>query len=97
MAEKNLTLDMAQIKIKSADFMENLRRLNPNYKAKSEDDLKRETLAENLRLLYVAVTRAKKYLYFTTSTKVKSFGKISDQEPSLVFTDILNESVGAQC
>lgn len=91
MSEKNLTLDISQIKMKSSDFMENLRRLNPNYRAKSEDDLKRELLAENLRLLYVAVTRAKKYLYFTVSEKVKSFGKIASQEPSLVFTQIIKK------
>jgi len=93
MAEKNLTLDISQIKMKSSDFMENLRRLNPNYKPKSEEDLKRELLAENLRLLYVAVTRAKKYLYFTVSEKVKSFGKVANQDASLIFTDILKAGV----
>ncbi len=97
MAEKNLTLDISQIKMKSSDFMENLRRLNPNYKPKSEDDLKRELLAENLRLLYVAITRAKKYLYFTVSKKVKSFGRETTQEPCLIFSQIINESAGAKC
>ena len=96
MAEKNLTLDISQIKMKSSDFMENLRRLNPNYKPKSEEDLKRELLAENLRLLYVAITRAKRYLYFTVSTKTKSFGKETEQEPSLIFS-IMNESAGVKC
>lgn len=94
MSEKNLTLDITQIKLKSSDFMENLRRLNPNYKAKSEDDLKRELLAENLRLLYVAITRAKKHLYFTVSQKVKSFGRETTQEPGIIFSELLNESAG---
>ena len=93
MSEKNLPLDINQIKLKSSELTENLRRLNPDYKQKSEDDFKREILAENLRLLYVAVTRAKKYLYFTTSTKVKSFGKIITQEPNRIFTEILKEGV----
>ena len=97
MAEKNLTLDISQIKLKSSDFMENLKRLNPNYKAKTEIELKQELLAENLRLLYVAITRAKKYLYCTVSEKVKSFGKETTQQPSLVFTEIINESVGTRC
>lgn len=89
MAEKNLTLDIEQLKMKSSDFTENLKRLNKDYKPKSEFDLKQQQVAENLRLLYVAITRAKKYLHFTTSRKVKSFEKIIEQEPSLIFTDLL--------
>ena len=90
MSEKNLTLDFNQIKLKNSDFNENLKRLNPDYKPKSEFDMKQELVSENLRLLYVAITRAKKYLYFTTSRKVKSFEKIVEQEPNLIFTDILD-------
>ena len=90
MSEKNLTIDFEQIKLKNSDFMENLKRLNPDYKPKTEFDMKQELVSENLRLIYVAITRAKKYLYFTTSRKVKSFEKIVEQEPSLIFTDILD-------
>lgn len=90
MAEKNLTLDFEQIKLKNSDFNENLKRLNPDYKPKTEFDMKQELVSENLRLLYVAITRAKKHLYFSTSRKVKSFEKIIEQEPSLIFTDILD-------
>lgn len=93
MAEKNLTLDFNQIKLKSSDFMENIRRLNPNYKQKNEFDLKQELVSENLRLLYVAITRAKKYLYFTASRKTKSFEKIVEQEPSIIFGELLNSEV----
>lgn len=93
MAEKNLTLDFAQIKLKSSDFMENIRQLNPNYKPKSEIQLKEEILAENLRLLYVAITRAKKNLHITVSRKAKSFEKMVDQQPSLVF-DVIEERAG---
>ena len=89
-SEKNLTLDFEQIKLKNSDFTENLKRLNPNYKAKTEFDMKQELVSENLRLLYVAITRAKKYLYFTTSRKIKSFEKIIEQEPSLIFSEILD-------
>ena len=93
MAEKNLTLDFNQIKLKSSDFMENIRALNPNYKQKTEFDLKEELISENLRLLYVAITRAKRHLYFTVSRKSKSFEKIVDQEPSLIFAELLNNEV----
>ena len=92
MSEKNLTIDFNRIKLKSSDFMENLRRLNPDYKPKTEFDMKQELVSENLRLLYVAITRAKKYLHFTTSRKTKSFEKIVEQEPSLIFTDILDNT-----
>lgn len=85
MTEKNLTIDFDKIKLKSSDFMENVKRLNPAYKQKSEFEMKQELVAENLRLLYVAITRAKRKLYFTASKKAKSFEKIVEQEPSMIF------------
>ena len=91
MTEKNLPLEIFNIKLKSADFMEGLKQLNPSYKKKNEYQLKQELLAENLRLLYVAITRAKKNLHITMSTKSKSFNKIVSQQPSLIF-DITSES-----
>lgn len=92
MAEKNLTLDFNEIKLKSSDFIENVRRSNPNYKPKTENDLKSEQLAENLRLLYVAITRAKRNLIFTASRKATSFGKTVEQAPSIVFEELLGGS-----
>ena len=89
MTEKSLTLDFEQIKLKNADFTENLKRLNPQYKPKTEFDMKQELVSENLRLLYVAITRAKKHLYFSTSRKAKSFDKVVEQEPSLIFAELL--------
>lgn len=93
MAEKNLTLDFNQIKLKNSDFMENIRRLNPNYKPKTEFDLKQELVSENLRLLYVAITRAKRHLFFSSSRKTKSFEKIVEQEPSIIFGELLSREV----
>ena len=89
MTEKSLTLDFEQIKLKNADFTENLKRLNPQYKPKTEFDMKQELVSENLRLLYVAITRAKKHLYFSTSRKAKSYDKVVEQEPSLIFAELL--------
>lgn len=85
MSEKNLTLDFNKIKLKSSDFMENIKSLNPLYKQKTEYEMKQEIVAENLRLLYVAITRAKRKLYFSVSRKVKAFEKIIEQEPSTIF------------
>lgn len=87
--EKNLSLDVEKIKPKSSDFTESLKRLNPNYRPKTESDIKQELVAENLRLLYVAITRAKKHLCFTTSRKTKSYDKIVEQEPNLIFEELL--------
>lgn len=89
MAEKNLTLDFNEIKLKSSDFLEGVRRSNPKYEPKTENDLKSELLAENLRLLYVAITRAKRKLVVTVSRKSKSFEKTVDQTPSLIFSELL--------
>lgn len=91
MSEKNLTLDINQMKLKGADFTETLKRLNPNYKPKTELQMKEEQIAEHLRLLYVAITRAKKQLYFTTSRKIKSFDKILEQDPNTIFGELLND------
>lgn len=91
LTDKSMTLESSKIKLKSSDFMENIRRFNSNYKPKTESDLKEEQLSETLRLLYVAITRAKKYLYFSTSRKTKSFDKIIEQEPCLIFEELLKE------
>lgn len=87
-SEKNLTLNIEDIKLKSSDFMEEIRRTNPKYKPKTEFDLKSELLAENLRLLYVGITRAKKNLFITVSEKSSSFGKTVEQKPSVIFEEL---------
>ena len=73
---------------KNARFMESVRELNPNYKEKSDDELKEFLLAENLRLFYVAVTRAKRKLYISANKSAK-YNKVP--EPSVIF-----ESLGVQ-
>lgn len=93
MFEKYFTLDVNQIKLKSSEFVESLKRLNPMYKQKNDTELKGLQIAETLRLIYVAITRAQKNLYFSASRKVKSFGKITEQEPSIIFEELLE---GAQ-
>ena len=91
MAEKNLSIDVNQAKLKASSlFMEEVKSFNPNYKRKSELELKEFNSEESLRLLYVAVTRAQKKLFITTSAKAKGWGnKEVEQAPSVVFTGIL--------
>ena len=88
--EKSLPLDIKQMELKkNTDFIEQIRQLNPKYKNKSETDLKKEQIAENLRLLYVAITRAKRQITFTVAKETKSYGKVQQQTPSIIFEKLL--------
>lgn len=85
MTEKNLPLTIGSVNLKSSDFIESVKNLNPEYKQKSDYELKQEILSENLRLLYVAITRAKNKLYITVSSKSKRYGKEQKQQAGAVF------------
>lgn len=88
--EKSLPLDFEKMELKkNTDFMEQVREFNLKYKKKSEFELKKVQIDENLRLLYVAITRAKKQLTFTVSKETKSFGKVLKQAPSIIFEELL--------
>jgi len=90
MSEKSLSIDVSKAKLKSSStFMEEVKSLNPEYKSKTELELKEFNAEETMRLLYVAITRAQRKLYITTSSKSKSFGKEIPQEPSIIFDTIL--------
>ena len=70
--------------------MEEVRAFNPKYKHKSELELREFNSEESLRLLYVAITRAQKKLYITTSAKAKSWGnEETPQDPSVIFEHVL--------
>jgi superfamily I DNA/RNA helicase len=63
LSEKALSVDIEQLQLKdSTYFMEEVRSFNSKYKKKSEQELKEFSAEENLRLFYVAVTRAKEKL-----------------------------------
>lgn len=86
MAEKNLPLAFENVSLKkNARFMESVRELNPNYPQKTDDELKEFLLAENLRLMYVAITRAMRKLYISANKSAK-YNKVP--EPSVIFKEI---------
>ena len=88
--KKSLPLSIGSINLKSADFIETVKTLNPNYKKKSEYELKQEILSENLRLMYVAITRAKNKLFITTTSKIKTrYGKVQKSEPNTIFEEVI--------
>ncbi len=91
MAEKNLSIDVEQASLKKSSlFMEEVKSFNPKYNRKSELELKEFNSEESLRLLYVAITRAQKKLYITTSAKAKGWGnKETEQAPSVIFNAML--------
>jgi superfamily I DNA/RNA helicase len=91
LTEKNLPLSVDGVNLKSADFLEAIKNLNPDYKKKSDYELKQEILSENLRLLYVAITRAKNKLYITASKNFKNrYNKVKEQEINSVFEQMTN-------
>ena len=89
LSERNLTFDIGELSLKPSDnFNENLRRLSPQYKPKTQKDIMRQILSENLKLLYVAITRARKYLYISTYEKFRSNSK--KIKANLIFKDLFS-------
>ena len=90
LTDRNLTLGIDNISLKSSSFIESVKSLNPQTQTKSDYELKQEILSENLRLLYVAITRAKNQLYITVSENSKTkYGKEKKNEPCKIFEDLL--------
>ena len=72
MTENSLPLAFENVSLKkNARFMESVRELNPIYCPKTDDELKEFLLAENLRLMYVAITRAQQKLFITANKSAK--------------------------
>ena len=88
--ERNLTLDINELYLKkSSGFMEDVRGLKDGYRKKNEDKQKEDIIAEDFRLLYVAITRAKRRLYISVPKKEKFFGRMKDVVPSVLFENLL--------
>lgn len=88
-----LPLEKETVKIKSKErFQEAVKALNSKYKKKDENEQKLFQIEENLRLFYVAITRAKKKLFVTSAKKYKKFSKIKEYKPSLLFEKVLDIS-----
>lgn len=70
MTERNLPINISKVKLRQTNLAETIKALNPQYIPKTEFEQKQEIVEENLRLLYVAITRAKKRLYLTVSKNI---------------------------
>ncbi len=93
MTDKNLTLGIDNIGLKSSAFIESVKALTPNNQKRSDFELKQSILGENLRLLYVAITRAKNQLFITTSINAKKYGRVCQNEPCKIFEELTGEQV----
>lgn len=79
--EKNLTFKKEEIKLKEgAKIIQTIQNSN-----KTDDEMKQDIIDENLRLLYVGITRAKNKLFITSAKEYKIFNKKTKVEPSSCF------------
>ncbi len=86
--ETNYPLKLKNIKIKTGShFIQTIKNLIENSEIKSIDELKREQLEENLRLIYVGITRAKKELYITSAKTYRTRKNVIISE---FFENLLN-------
>lgn len=93
LSEEILPLELKNIKIKSKErFIEAVKALNLNYNKKDEKSMQLFTAGENLRLFYVAITRAKKKLFVTCANKYKKFSRLKDIQKSILFDELLNRN-----
>lgn len=86
MLERSLPLTIENISLKkNSRFMESVRELSNTYSTKSDEELKKFLLEENLRLVYVAITRAKRKLYISAN---KTSRTSTLPQPSTIFNTI---------
>lgn len=85
LTQEIMPISSGELKLKSSsNFIENVKALDKNYVPKTAEQLKIEQIQENLRLLYVGITRAKKNLYISCAKKYK---KRSKSFPCGLFND----------
>ena len=90
LTEKSIGSSINSIKVgNNIGFFEEIKSLDKNYKRKTVEQLKQEVLHENLRLFYVAITRAKRRIFFSCPKRQKMFGRMRDVEVSELFNSIL--------
>lgn len=87
MTEDNYSTTLETTKIKAnTHFMETIKNLDTKYTQKSPTDLKKSQIEENLRLIYVAITRAKNELYISCAN---NYEKRRKSKPSVLFSEFL--------
>ncbi len=84
MIKENYCFYDSELKLKeNSEFNEKIKK-----KPKTPNELKKEIVEENYRLIYVAITRAKKKLFMSAAKKYKYYFKLKDYEPTSLFKDL---------
>ena len=89
-SNENFPIIPENYKIHSEDmFLENIKALNRNYNKKTRSQLQKFICDETLKLIYVAITRAKKQLYISFSNKIKRFNKPKNATELTQITELI--------
>ncbi|MBQ8847847.1 MAG: ATP-dependent helicase [Candidatus Gastranaerophilales bacterium] len=81
LSQDNLCFNIEKYKLKeNSKFIQKMKKY-----PKTEEELKKEIIEENYRLIYVGITRAKKYLYLSCANNYKYFGKMRETNESEIF------------
>ena len=84
LTKENLCLSSDEYKLKeNSKFNQKFK-----YIKKTDDELKREIIEENYRLIYVGITRAKKKLYLSSAQKYKYYSKVKEFETSEILEEL---------
>lgn len=89
-SNENFPIIAENYKIHSEDmFLENIKALNKNYNKKTRSQLQQFICDETLKLIYVAITRAKKQLFISFSHKIKKFNKPKNATELTQITELI--------
>ena len=84
LTQENLCFSVDEYKLKeNSKFIQKVK-----HDKKTDQELKREIVEENYRLIYVGITRAKKKLYMTTALSYKYYSKIRECKPSEIIEEL---------
>ena len=87
LTQENMCFNKNEYKLKeNSQFIQKIKKY-----PKSDDELKKDIIEENFRLIYVGITRAKKKLYMSTSSHYKWFFKDKEFKESEIFEGLKNE------
>lgn len=91
-----LTNEQMPVKIDDAKlragslFVESVKAFCEDGEMRKPQALKKAQIEENMRLLYVATTRARKFLSISVAEQYKVFNRLKKLEPSKIFDEYLN-------
>jgi DNA helicase-2/ATP-dependent DNA helicase PcrA len=97
MTENNYTTDLEKVNLRNDNaLIEKISELSGIIKKTAQETLTAQ-IEETLRLIYVGITRAGKYLYMTAPRKKQTkYGKLYDVQPSCLIMQLSEHHAGAK-